>query len=375
MFAYTLTPNAINLFLDGKPWTIDKTYINFAAITEALKKQPSIITHGKGGVQDWLDDLLELLDVRAFIAKVTEGRVQVSDDTVLFSGRKVHGVIRDRLLAHLSEGYDIHPLARFLDKLMDNPTESSRNDLYLWLEHSKMPITADGDFLAYKYVQNDYSSPYDKTTLHNIGNVVEMPREQCDTSRHNTCSTGLHFCSYDYIAGNSGSNRQVVLKINPRDVTAIPSDYHNAKGRACRYEVIAEIQEEQKFPPLVSKYGTYAHEEVVHVEKPDFLPDEEFRSSEHEGCGCEDECAYPNLEAGPQPEPFTFVAEGMTRSVSDQPLFKHKNGPAFAAVDVVRIVKETGQRDFSRTFGVPRTTLQGWVRKADAWLNKNKRKK
>jgi hypothetical protein len=33
----------------------------------------------------------------------------------------------------------------------------------------------------------------------------------------------------------------VIVKINPRDVVSIPSDYNDAKGRACRYEVIGEV--------------------------------------------------------------------------------------------------------------------------------------
>jgi hypothetical protein len=33
----------------------------------------------------------------------------------------------------------------------------------------------------------------------------------------------------------------MILKINPRDVVSIPSDYNNSKGRTCRYEVIDEL--------------------------------------------------------------------------------------------------------------------------------------
>jgi hypothetical protein len=35
----------------------------------------------------------------------------------------------------------------------------------------------------------------------------------------------------------------MILKINPRDVVAIPADYNNTKGRCCRYEVIGEYTE------------------------------------------------------------------------------------------------------------------------------------
>ena len=40
--------------------------------------------------------------------------------------------------------------------------------------------------------------------------------------------------------------RTVVVKVNPRDVCAIPSDYSNAKGRASYYEVVAEYDAENR---------------------------------------------------------------------------------------------------------------------------------
>jgi hypothetical protein len=38
-----------------------------------------------------------------------------------------------------------------------------------------------------------------------------------------------------------GGDRTVIVKINPADVVSIPSDYNDAKGRACRYEVVGEV--------------------------------------------------------------------------------------------------------------------------------------
>ena len=32
----------------------------------------------------------------------------------------------------------------------------------------------------------------------------------------------------------------MIVKVNPKDVTSIPSDYNFAKGRCCRYEVVEE---------------------------------------------------------------------------------------------------------------------------------------
>jgi uncharacterized protein YerC len=38
-----------------------------------------------------------------------------------------------------------------------------------------------------------------------------------------------------------GGNHLMVVKVNPRDVVSIPSDYNNAKGRACEYLIYDEI--------------------------------------------------------------------------------------------------------------------------------------
>ena len=70
--------------------------------------------------------------------------------------------------------------------------------------------------------------------------VVTMERNAVDDDKDRTCSSGLHFCSKDYL-GHFGGERIMILKINPRDVVSIPSDYNDSKGRACRYEVIGEL--------------------------------------------------------------------------------------------------------------------------------------
>jgi hypothetical protein len=78
-----------------------------------------------------------------------------------------------------------------------------------------------------------------------IGRVVEMERNMVDDNRDNTCSAGLHFCSHSYLQSFSG-DRTVIVKIDPADVVSIPSDYNNAKGRTCRYEVIGEVERDAK---------------------------------------------------------------------------------------------------------------------------------
>ena len=77
-----------------------------------------------------------------------------------------------------------------------------------------------------------------------VGDTLSMPRNAVDEDKNRTCSAGLHFCSYSYLP-HFGGERIVVVKINPRDVVAIPADYNNAKGRTCRYEVVEELAVEK----------------------------------------------------------------------------------------------------------------------------------
>jgi hypothetical protein len=108
------------------------------------------------------------------------------------------------------------------------------------LEKCNLPITPDGHFLAYKKVRENYKDVHSGTMDNSVGQVVEMERHEVNDNKDQTCSTGLHFCSQSYLT-SFGGERIVIVKINPRDVVSIPSDYNDAKGRACRYEVIGEL--------------------------------------------------------------------------------------------------------------------------------------
>jgi hypothetical protein len=94
---------------------------------------------------------------------------------------------------------------------------------------------------------------YSGTVDHTPGETPKMRRNEVDDKRHNTCSDGLHFASLHYVTdggyGNRNSgDRLVALKINPRDVVSIPSDYNNSKGRACEYHVLRELNWDERLP-------------------------------------------------------------------------------------------------------------------------------
>jgi len=213
-------------------------HVNYDAIIERLN------------TEDY-DGIIPLLDVASSITLASHGKVTVLEGCVCFNGDEVINPLTDRILQFVREGLPFKPMTKFLENLMDNPSRTAIQELYLFLEDNKLPLTEDGCMLAYRKVDNDYMSfhanPDGTRNSNKVGDVVEMKRNEVDDVRDNVCSNGLHFCSLSYLPKYmGGSGRVMLVKINPADVVSIPSDYNNAKGRTCLYEVIAEHTDPEK---------------------------------------------------------------------------------------------------------------------------------
>ena len=225
--------------LSGVPNVVDSSHQSFKEIKDGLNTLS-------------VKEIRELLDIKKAVAKQLKrfGNITVSEDGVSYKGEAVHGLLADRMMQMLENGYNIAPWALFMENLQQNPAKHAVDELYLWLERSNMPITERGNFLAYKKVKEDYTSFHnnaDGTKFHNdIGTLCSMPRNKVDDNRNKTCSSGLHFCSWDYLPAYYGSSGKVVLvEVNPAHVVSIPSDYNNAKGRAEAYLVVGEIPQDE----------------------------------------------------------------------------------------------------------------------------------
>lgn len=352
--AYTITPSSVNLLLHGRMRTLNSTHPNFSAVREALKN------YGLYGASPELEArIADLTDIPQFIAKVTAGRVKVGDNAVYFDDKEVRGVIAKRLLDMLGQGFNISPLARFLDRLMSNPIPTAADELYLWMEQSELPLTDDGCFLAFKKVKDDYKSYRDGQTDNSIGSKLPLLSEDSyDTDRRRTCSSGYHFCSFNYLSSYFGhKGRVVICKIAPEDVVSIPHGYNNAKGRAKTYEIIGEVPENeaQQFfvgKAVVNGFGTYQGEkEIVGLD--------EWESDDEDYCCGDDGDSYAwgdDDEVAIEPE--SPLEEPIAFTTSDERVL---NGD-----EIIKIVEAHGQRGASRLMNVARTTLQDWLTKLGA---------
>lgn len=281
MLSFTIGRESITVLIDGEFNSIDRSHANFPALKAELQKEP----------QDRdLDAIRTFIKIKTMLEHLSIGRVTVFEDEIQFDGVPVHSYMTERMLEILADGIDITPWVRFMDNLFDNPESYVIAELYQWMEKAKMPLTPDGCFLAFKKVRSDYTDCHTGRFDNSPGTVIEMPREDCDKNRDNTCSTGFHFCSIGYL-GHFGGSKVVITKHNPKHITSIPSDYKFTKGRCHRYEVIGELngqsaaahkvwqkgvlalENPQEYPADVIKNVTFAdHVTPADSDKSDFDP-------------------------------------------------------------------------------------------------------
>jgi hypothetical protein len=231
--SFIITGNGkISAFVNGKAYTASKDCPNYDQILDSIRNE------------DW-DSFVHLLDVAKAINTYAAGSgIAVTDGQITYDGEPVHNYLADKIIDFMNEGLPYKPLLAFLGNLLENFSMTAREELYLFLEKGEMPITEDGCFLAFKKVRGDFKDIHSGTFDNSPGQILEMHRYNVDDNRNNLCSAGLHFCSIDYLPcfGNDshGTDKVVIVKINPKDVVSIPVDYQFTKGRTCKYEVLCE---------------------------------------------------------------------------------------------------------------------------------------
>lgn len=86
-----------------------------------------------------------------------------------------------------------------------------------------------------------YTDGYTQTFNIKIGEVVSMPREQCDTVQENTCSRGLHVAGKDWLSRNYFGDVGMMVLVNPSDVVAVPPQDNYGKMRTAAYYPISIV--------------------------------------------------------------------------------------------------------------------------------------
>ena len=347
---YTRHDGGLTLFKSGKHSTVSNSHPNFGRIMDALKSRR-------------FEEVEDLMDIGSTITKLGVSR-KFKDRKVFVEKGEVYwidskkvqrvmaGPLVDRILEVVGtkEGNKFaDALLMFLDNMQKNKLKDIRAELYDWLMSGKTPITYDGCFLAYKKLRRDFKDIHSGTMDNSPGTVVRMPQDKVDTNRHNECSVGLHFCSRDYLSSYFGDDSTVVIvKVNPRHVFAIPTDYKFQKGRASEYFVIGKYNGDWKTTDAFK--SSFVDEDSKFTS----MPEVEFATG----------WMRPSLEK--LGESFGLVKDGkvliMERRGQYVPVKEVKNG----YVDIMGTsVNGDGPKEMSFTTKSAREAVKFAIRKAD----------
>lgn len=273
MISFNKNSVGVTVFFNGRCETVSSDAINYKSVLDAVKAQD----------EDALEKALNVEEQISSAVGISNGLVSIVDDKIYIDGFQLHNTLSERFVEFLSQGISVEYITKFLDNLMLNESvkllmngevksllhlsndEANEklnkfiDDAYSFLSHRNLPITTDGCFLAYKAVQDDWYSKTrgdtklthgtvreDGRILNAIGEYIECERKDVDPNRDVECSYGLHVGCLEYSGPNGWFKREgdriVVVKVNPRDVVAVPPDHSRTKMRVSAYTVLQEFQ-------------------------------------------------------------------------------------------------------------------------------------
>lgn len=236
------------------PYTVDANHPKYAELKQAFSRDDA------EEFVRYYTTPLEQVEKENVQRYVSNTGIEIQEDKILYNGVELHNVYCRRILEMKRAGMPIEPMVAFLENLLKNPSNRSREELPDFLANRNLPITEDGHFLAYKCVRpNYYSKSSGKLVLefgttdengyilNAVGEVIRCNRADVDDERSNECSHGLHVGGLSY-SGPGGSfyshgDKVIIVKVNPADVVSVPKDYSAQKVRVCAYEVVGEYTE------------------------------------------------------------------------------------------------------------------------------------
>lgn len=227
MVTFLVTNNSITLHYDGKTKTVTQGDDRFEKVLTLIRENK-------------LDEIPEVVETERYFAR--QG-LELKDGLLHVEGEAMPHELSGRILSYKEHNLPFDSLLKFWDLLKQNPSFNSRKQLFKFLENKGHSITPDGHFVGYRGVTEDFKDRHTKQFDNKPGSILEMPRDQVDDNPNNTCSFGFHVGGYDYAKDFAGGGKLVLVKVNPKDVVAVPTDYNGQKMRVCRFEVLEEVKD------------------------------------------------------------------------------------------------------------------------------------
>jgi hypothetical protein len=282
---------ALTVFVNGEVRAVGPDHPNWNKLVELV---PNATDADVNEVFRLLDPEVAVSD---YFTRLSE-RVTVRAGVVYLDGEPINGALVEHILRYMNDNEaDATPLVNFLEKVVVNPNEHSREQLYEWLARHNFAINDDGNFLAYKGVRRrrDDNEVYRYESIstgtatvdgkeyrgaipNDEGAVVEMPRNKVQHDPSVGCHTGLHAGTWSY-AESFSQGAVLLVEINPRDVVSVPTDCAWQKIRTCRYRVVDVVDAELDSSYYGRGYDTVGDDVEL---DPDYDDEDEYEYDQYD---------------------------------------------------------------------------------------------
>lgn len=300
--AYTMTTDkTLNVFVDGKAYTVSADHPKHRDIVEAIRNQdadalPGLISLERA-VSDWVSGSNRL--------RIRNGQVYWLDH---IAGQKISAEtpinydFTEQLLNFMEMGLPCDYHVNFIERVMRNPFAWVIENIWKFMNadsENPVPILNDGRILLWKRVKADYydlhtgkthkyeplhlkyaeeleaytrsfdaflanggSPSQESMTSPDVwlrskpGNVVWMPLRDCDQSSTADCAEGLHAGNWGYVGtfGNSHDNHLLRVAVDPAHILISDKEVNQNKLR-CHFMEVREECDPKDFERMYVAQG------------------------------------------------------------------------------------------------------------------------
>lgn len=135
--------------------------------------------------------------------------------------------------------------AALIKRMAMTKFEHTAQDVLSFLKRADLPLTVNGDIIAYKRLNNwqddVMTDCHSGTVKQRVGDEVVMPIHKINLDRRQDCAAGLHIARRGYLKSFHGG-ALVICLIRPEDVIVVPHRTPD-KVRVARYHIIHKVSE------------------------------------------------------------------------------------------------------------------------------------
>lgn len=232
---YRITNASIMVILDGESHTIQKSQPNYQPVLEGI-------------LANDVKQVRANLTIAQTMTNWSSGAfsLDAQRQAIIYKGEAVHPTISALILDALRRGVDASRYMAFWEKLEENPSNHSFTQFMEFLARYPLPITPDGDILAYKGVTSSLRDCHSGKFDNSPGQWLFMRRNRVSDDPDVPCHFGYHVGAHSY--ASSFGEKVIICRVNPRDVVCVPKDHSYQKIRVNEYKVVGMGSRQTSLP-------------------------------------------------------------------------------------------------------------------------------